>query len=74
MEKVKRILAWIGVLVLVGLYLTTFIASIFQSEFSSNLFIASLYCTVIVPIMLYVYMLVYKVLKKKNSEDSDKTK
>lgn len=71
MQKVKRILAWIGILVLGGLYLTTFVASIFQSEFSTNLFMASLYCTAIVPIMLYAYMLVYKVLKKKNSNDSE---
>lgn len=74
MEKVKRILAWIGILVLVGLYLTTFIASIIQSEFSANLFMASLYCTFIVPIMMYSYMLVYKVVKKKNPKDSDEAK
>ena len=74
MQKVKRILAWIGILVLGGLYLTTFVASIFQSEFSANLFMASLYCTVIVPIMLYAYLLVYRVLKKKNSNDSEEQK
>lgn len=74
MQKLKRILAWIGILVLGGLYLTTFVASIFQSEFSANLFMASLYCTAIVPIMLYGCMLVYKMLKKNNSNDSEEKK
>lgn len=71
MKNVKRIVALCGVIILVGLYITTFIAALFQTEFSSQLFLASLYSTFIIPIMIYAYMLVYKVVKGDKKNDSD---
>lgn len=75
MQKGKRIIAMLGLIVLVGLYITTFVASLFHSTFSSQLFMASLYCSFIVPIMIYVYTLIYRVFKgdKKNDSNSNKT-
>lgn len=71
MKKMKRILALIGIILLVGLYVISFIASIFNTSFSHNLFTASLYCTFIVPIMIYGYTLVYKVLKGKKDQKQE---
>ena len=71
MKKAQRILALIGIIVLVGLYITTFVASIINTEFSQQLFTASLYCTVIIPIMLYAYSLIYKVVKNKKGNDQE---
>ena len=71
MQKGKRILALIGIIVLIGIYVATFIASIFNTEFSHQLFIASLYCTFMVPLMLYAYMLIYKLVKGKKDSDSN---
>lgn len=71
MKQSKRILALIGIVILVGLYVVTFIASIMNTEFSQNLFTASLYCTVIVPIMMYAYTVVYKAFKKTDKNDQD---
>jgi len=70
MKTMKRILAMIGIVILLGLYLLTFIASIFHTDFAHSLFMASFYSTVIVPVMLYVYMMIYKVFKK--GKDSPK--
>lgn len=65
MKKVKRILALIGVIILVGMYLLTLVVSIFESSFAQSLFFASLYCTMIVPIVIYGYELIYKIVKGK---------
>lgn len=61
--KLKRILALMGVVILAGLYLCTLIFSMMGGELAMGLFRASVFCTVAVPIMLYVYMMVYKVLR-----------
>ena len=69
--KVRRILALVGVVLLVGMYLVTLIAAITSSPQSPALFKASLVCTMLVPIMLYGYQLMYKVMnqRKENKED-----
>ena len=67
MKKGKRILAIIGIVILVGMYVTTLIASIIQTEFAQSLFFASLYCTFIVPVVIYGYELIYKVVKGKKA-------
>lgn len=70
MNKMKRILALIGVIVLIGIYVTTLISAIFTTPATSGLWKASIFCTIAVPVLLYAYMLIYKVLKK-HREDQD---
>ena len=67
-KKLKQILAWIGIAFLVGLYLLTFISSLFHSKFATQLFYASLYATFFVPVVLYGCMMIIKYLK---GDDSD---
>lgn len=71
MQKGKRILAIIGIIFLLSLYLITFISSIMVTPYSSNLFEASIYCTMIIPIMIYAYALIYRVLKKRNQKPEE---
>lgn len=66
--KVKRILAWLGIGFLVLMYLSTLIFSLMQGELAATWFKASIYCTLIIPVFLYVYVLVYKLLKKRGEE------
>ena len=63
----KRILAWIGIILLVLLYLTTLIASLINSPFSRSLFYASVAMTIILPVLLYGYHLIYRVLRDRYS-------
>jgi uncharacterized BrkB/YihY/UPF0761 family membrane protein len=78
MKKTKRILALIGVILLVGMYLSTLIFALMKNENASNMLMASIVCTVIVPVLLYAYTLMYRVLKdrnetqKKDGEDAGK--
>lgn len=64
-KKLKQVLAIIGIVVLVGLYVTTFIFSLLEFENAQNWFKVSLYSTIVVPVLLYAYLLIYKYLKNK---------
>ena len=68
MKRGKQILAIIGIVLLVGLYLATFIAACFASEASSGLFLACIYATIIVPVFIWLYQLFYKLGKKNKDE------
>ena len=68
MKKTKRILALIGAILLISLYVVTFIFSLMKSELAGDLFIISFVCTIIIPVLLYGYILVYRILNKKNDK------
>lgn len=68
MKKVQQILAIAGIVLLVGLYLTTLILAILGKDFFS-MFMASLFASMALPVLLWIYGFVYKLLKKR-SEDT----
>lgn len=59
----KRILAMIGVILLVLLYVVTLVCAIINSPWSVQMFKASVAMTIIVPVLIFGYKLIYKVLK-----------
>ena len=63
-KKLKRILALAGVIILVGLYLITFILAFVDPTDSKNWLKASIVCTIMIPVFFYAYLLVYRNLKK----------
>lgn len=63
MKNAKRIMAIIGIIVLVGMYVTTLVFALSDNPNSSNWLIASIVCTVVVPVMIWVVQLVYKLIK-----------
>ncbi|BCN30049.1 hypothetical protein [Anaeromicropila herbilytica] len=71
MKNGKQILSIIAISLLVLLYLVTLISSLLVTPYSNALFQASVYCTIIIPIMAYCMMLFYKVMKKKNKDDNE---
>lgn len=75
MKKTKRILALIGVIFLIGLYVCTLLCALFAKENLMSLLMASLYATFVIPVLLWIYTLVYKLTKKASDDengDSDK--
>lgn len=74
MKKIKRIGALTAVLLLLSLYGFTLYAGLTASPNSKGLLMASLYSTIMIPILLYAYMLVYKLLKKRGEEEAKKRK
>lgn len=65
MKHVKRILAVIGIVLLVTMYLVTLFSAIFDTGSSMALFRASVICTVLVPILLWGYLVIYRLAKEK---------
>ena len=64
MKKIKQILAIIGIILLVGMYAVTIILALTDDPNTMNAFRASIYCTVIVPVLIWAYSFIYKLVKK----------
>ncbi|MBS6397312.1 MAG: hypothetical protein KH452_09210 [Clostridiales bacterium] len=60
-QKLKRFLALSGVAVIVLLYLTTFLLSLFQNEKTGELLMLSIVATVVIPVLLYIYLWLLRV-------------
>lgn len=71
MKKVKQILAIIGIILLVLLYLSTLICAIIDRTETMRLFQASIMATVIIPVLLWAYSFIYKLIKKNAKDQMD---
>ena len=73
MKKIKRILASIGIILLVSLYVITIVLALTDDPNTMNAFRASVYCTFLVPVLIWAYTFIYKLLKNnygdKKTED-----
>lgn len=67
MKKIKQILAMAGVILLVTMYLSTLVCALFDTGDTMFLFRASVLCTVLVPVLLWGYTVIYR-LSKGNQE------
>lgn len=65
MKKVKQVLAIIGVILLVALYLTTLVFAITDNSGTMDLFFASIVATILIPVLLWAYTFIYRLIKKK---------
>lgn len=68
MKKVKRILAILAVVFLLSLIGINVYAAFTASPDSHALFQASLYSIVVIPIMIYGYIIVYRLLKRHSGD------
>ncbi|MBQ7065807.1 MAG: hypothetical protein IJN92_03210 [Lachnospiraceae bacterium] len=66
-SKNQRRVALFGVILLLLLYATTFIAAIFNFDGSGNLFKACLFATIAMPILIWVYIGLYGAITKKRT-------
>ena len=71
MKKVKRILAMIGVILLIGLYLSTLFCALFAKENLMSLLMASIYATFVIPVLIWAYTFIYKLVKKDDNEENN---
>lgn len=77
MKKIKQILAILGCILLVDLYVSTLVFALIGSEDTMNLFRASVYATVVVPVLIWAYSFIYRLLKNHfgdSKKDSDEEK
>lgn len=69
-QKIKRILALLAVIVIALLYLTTLVLSFFQSEQAGELLAISIVATVVIPVLLYIYLWLFRLIKGENEDES----
>lgn len=68
MKKAKRIVALAGVILLLAMYASTMVFALTDNPRSGDFLMASIYCTIAVPVLLYAMTLVTRRLKDKNKE------
>ncbi len=69
MKKIQRFLAILGIILLVGLYLSTLVLAVLGKNFFP-MFMAALFASMALPVLLWLYGFLYKMLKKKADENS----
>lgn len=70
MKKTRQVLAILGVILLAGMYVSTLIFALIDHSRTLGLLKASIALTILVPVLLYAYTLIFK-LTKKDDSDSD---
>ena len=68
MKKSKRIMALIGAILLVLLYVSTLIFAFIDSVVSQKLLMAAIAATILLPVLLYIYTLISRT---SHTDDSD---
>ena len=74
MKRIRQILALVGIAALTGMYIVTLVLGITASPATQGMLMASLMCTVLIPIILYAMMLVARVLENKEEKPDRKEK
>ena len=68
MDRMRKIAAWAGLILLAVLILATFILGVFGGPETHNLFMACAVCTVVVPVLMYAMMLIARMLRQGSEE------
>lgn len=71
MKKIKQIAAIIMCILLVGMYVASFIAAVFAKPQAHGLFMGSVGLTIMLPLLLYAYTIIYKVLHPDIPDEQD---
>lgn len=74
MKKLKQILGIIAIVVLVAMYALTLIFAIIDNPKTFTMFRASVACTVVIPVVLWIIRIFVKIAKPDNSEFDDAVK
>jgi cell shape-determining protein MreD len=69
MKKIKQILALIGAILLACLYLATLVFAITDNSKTMNVFFASVVATVLIPVLIWAYTLIYRLVKKSDEQE-----
>ncbi len=67
----KRIFAIIGVILLVSLYILTLVMALTDNTSTMRMLEASVLATIIIPVLIWTYTFIYRLLNKKDDSDND---
>lgn len=69
MKKAKQIAAIIAIVLLVGMYVLTLILALIDHSETQAMLKASLYATMVIPVMLYLFIFLTKMFKDKSQKN-----
>lgn len=69
MKKAKQILAIIGIIILIGMYAATIVCALSASENFMSMLMASIYASVVIPVLIWAFTFICKLLKKDDTEE-----
>lgn len=72
MDNFKRVLAWIAIIILGGMYIVTFIVSLVSSKDTMVWVWSSVYVTVVVSVLSYALIMIHNNMTKKREEERDR--
>ena len=70
-RTIKRVMAILGIILIVLMYAATFIAAVFVKKYTVRLFLASMIMTMVVPLLLYAYQMTMKIFLHLNDPDPE---
>lgn len=71
-KKQKRILAWVGLILLAGLLIATFVLALIDAPWAQNAFKMCLGFSILLPVLIYVWLMLHRILNSKDSETDEK--
>ena len=74
MKKVKQILAILGIVVLLSLYVITLVCAIVDNSNTMRMFQASIVASFIIPVLIWAYGFIYRLIKKSSNDAEEATK
>ena len=73
MKKLKRAAALAAVVILLAMYGCTLIFALLDKEWALDFLWASLACTILVPVLLYAMILIYRLLKRSDDSENEES-
>lgn len=73
MKQIRRILAILGIVLLVSMYLITLFCAVFGTGNDMAMFKASVTCTILVPILIWGYTVIYRLAKGRQEKELQET-
>lgn len=71
LHKLKRICALAGAILLAGMYIATLVLALIGNAATQNMLMASIVCTVLVPVVLYAMILTTRVFGNSGSDSAE---
>ena len=69
MKKVRQILAIIGIIILIGMYVATIICALSANENFMSMLMASIYASAVIPVLIWAITFIYKLVKKDDATE-----
>ena len=71
MKKTRQILAILGIIILVGMYIATIVCALSANENFMSMLMASMYASVVIPVLIWAITFLYKLFHKDDTDETN---